>query len=129
MVYNSSIGLEGTLLGVPVLCGGRARYTQYATVFLPETAEAYRRTADEFLRVQEIDVPPEFKVNARKFLYYQFFKVSLSFKQFLKTHPTPGYVQLKHFSWQDLLLENSTVAKVLVNGIMQGDAFLLPEGE
>lgn len=129
MVYNSSIGLEGTLLGIPVLCGGRARYTQYATVFLPKTAEAYRQTAEQFLQAKEIEVSPEFKANARRFLYYQFFRVSLSFERFLEAHPTPGYVQLKHFSWQDLLFENSTVAQILVNGIMQGDAFLLPEGE
>jgi len=129
MVYNSSIGLEGTLLGTPVLCGGRARYTQYATVFIPETAEAYYQTAEEFLSAEKINLPPEFKVNARRFLYYQFFKVSLSFEKFLEAHPSPGFVQLKRFTWQDLLLKNSTVAQVLVNGIRRGDPFLLPESE
>jgi hypothetical protein len=33
MVYNSTIGLEASLLGAAVLCGGRARYTQLPTVF------------------------------------------------------------------------------------------------
>jgi len=129
MVYNSSIGLEGTLLGIPVLCGGRARYTQVATVFTPPSAEDYYQTAEDFLSADSIDVPPEFQANARKFLYYQFFRVSLSFDQFLEAHPTPGYVQLKRFSWGDLQVKNSTVAQVLVNGILGADSFLLPEGE
>lgn len=129
MVYNSSIGLEGTLLGIPVLCGGRARYTQYATVFTPQTAEDYYQIAEDFLSADSIDVPPEFQANARRFLYYQFFKISLSFEQFLEAHPTPGYVQLKRFMWSDLLAEHSTVAQVLVNGILGTDSFLLPEGE
>ncbi|MBE9525100.1 MAG: hypothetical protein IMY76_08365 [Chloroflexi bacterium] len=129
MVYNSSIGLEGTLLGIPVLCGGQARYSRYATVFFPETAESYVKMAEEFLCAEKIDIPTEFVINARKFLYYQFFKVSLSFEQFLEAHPTPGYVQLKRFSWQDLLVENSPVTQTLVNGILQADPFLLPENE
>ncbi len=37
MVYNSSIGLEATLLGAAVLCAGKARYTQYPTVFYPDS--------------------------------------------------------------------------------------------
>ena len=129
MVYNSSIGLEGTLLGVPVLCAGQARYSQYATVFAPKTAKSYLETAEEFLRADEIDLPPEFMINARNFLYFQFFRVSLSFDKFLEAHPTPGYVQLKRFSCQDLLLENSTVAQLLVNGILRAEPFLMPEDQ
>ncbi len=37
MVYNSSIGLEAALIGKAVLCGGKARYTQYPMVFFPES--------------------------------------------------------------------------------------------
>jgi capsule polysaccharide modification protein KpsS len=77
LVYNSSIGLEGTLLGVPVICGGRARYTQYPTVFLPATAEEYRRKVEDFLEAERVAVPPVFQTNARRFLYYQFYRASL----------------------------------------------------
>ena len=35
MVYNSTVGLESSVLGKPVLCAGKARYTQIPTVFLP----------------------------------------------------------------------------------------------
>ncbi len=40
MVYNSTIGLEASILGAPVLCAGRARYTRYPTVFFPQTPQA-----------------------------------------------------------------------------------------
>ena len=32
MVYNSSIGLEAALMGAMVLCGGKARFTQYLSL-------------------------------------------------------------------------------------------------
>src|SRR3989337_1573232 len=42
MVYNSTIGLEASIMGVPVLCAGKARFTQYSTVFFPQTVEEYQ---------------------------------------------------------------------------------------
>ncbi|MDP2777827.1 MAG: hypothetical protein Q8O48_09295, partial [Anaerolineales bacterium] len=35
MVYNSTIGLEASIMGAAVLCAGKARFTQYPTVFFP----------------------------------------------------------------------------------------------
>lgn len=117
MVYNSSIGMEAVLLGAPVLCGGKARYTQYPMVFLPETPQAYLEKAQEFLSAETIELPPEFQRNARRFLYYQLFRSSLSFEKFLKEARRKGYVQLRSFAWQDLLPENSPTMQVLVDGI------------
>jgi hypothetical protein len=127
IVYNSSIGLEATLLGVPVLCGGKARYTQYPTVFFPGTPADYREMAIQFLDAEAIETPPEFVQNARRVLYHQFYRSSLLFCDYLKAHPTPGYVQLKRFSWRNLLPENSATVQVIVDGIMNGHQFLMPE--
>ena len=124
IVYNSSIGLEAALLGAPVLCGGQARYTQYPTVFFPPTQEAYQETAEEFLN-DKIEIPPEFELNARRFLYYQFYRASILLGDFIEAHPTPGYVQLKQFSWRDLLVENSPTMQVLINGILDCKPFLM----
>jgi hypothetical protein len=33
MVYNSTVGLEASIMGKPVLCAGKARYTQVPTVY------------------------------------------------------------------------------------------------
>lgn len=125
MVYNSSIGLEATLLGVPVLCGGKARYTQYPTVFFPQTPEAYREQCEMFLRAKTIEIPKEFERNAWRVLFHQFFRASLPLDRFIEAHPTPGYVQLKRFSWRDLSPENSLTMRVIVNGIIKGQPFLV----
>jgi hypothetical protein len=125
MVYNSSIGLEATLFECPVLCGGQARYTQYPTVHLPQTPEEYHQTAVKWLVADEIDIPVEFKQNARRFLYYQLYRVSLSFDRYLTAHPTPGYVQLKPFSANDLRPENSFTLRVIVDGILDNQPFQL----
>ena len=50
MVYNSTIGLEASILGAAVLCAGKARFTQYPTVFFPQTADAVQRRMEEFLK-------------------------------------------------------------------------------
>jgi hypothetical protein len=128
MVYNSSVGLEATLMGAAVLCGGRARYTQYPTVFFPGTAEGYRRQAEQFLRAGgPLASPPEFRRHARRFLYYQLFRASLPFDEFLEDNPRPGFVQLRRFSWQQLSLDRSPTIKVLVDGILHARPFLLSE--
>jgi hypothetical protein len=127
MVYNSSIGLEAVLLGTPVLCGGKARFTQYPIVHFPSTPRLYRQKAESFLSAKSLAVTQESQRNARRFLYYQLFRVSLPFGRFLKAHPTPGYVQLKPFSWQDLTPERSLTIKVLLDGILKAESFLLPE--
>jgi capsule polysaccharide modification protein KpsS len=124
VVYNSSIGLEAALLGAPVLCGGQARYTYYPTVFFPQMPEDYRKMVEQFLTAETIEIPPEFQRNARRVLYHQFYRSSLLFDDYLEAHPTPGYVQLRRFSWRDLLPENSPTMQVLVGGITE-DAELL----
>jgi hypothetical protein len=125
MVYNSSIGLEASLLGKPVLCAGRARYTQYPTVFFPDSREDYQDKLKEFLEADQIEVPSRHQEYARKFLYYQLYLASLSFDEFLMDHPTPGYIQLKRFSWKDLLPGSSPVIDRVVSGILAGEDFIL----
>jgi hypothetical protein len=117
IVYNSSIGMEATLLGAAVLCGGKARYTQYPMVFFPSSSEEYRQAAEDFLNQDQIEIPPEFIRNARRFLYYQLFRASLSFEAYLEEGHRKGFVQLRHFDWQELLPDHSTTIKLLVEKI------------
>jgi len=117
IVYNSSIGMEATLMGAPVLCGGKSRYTRYPIVFFPDNVQAFRQKAEEFLSSDSIDIPSEFKDNARRFLYYQLFCASLYFEDYLEEGARKGYVRLKTFPWSALLPENSTSVKILLEGI------------
>jgi len=100
MVYNSTIGLEASLMGKPVLCAGKARFTQYPIVFFPQTIEDVRRMMKEFLETETIDVPHDFKWNARRFLYYQLFRTSLPFGDFLEpsVRTTQTQLNLKRFA-------------------------------
>jgi hypothetical protein len=128
MVYNSSIGLEAALMGSMVLCGGKARFTQYPTVEFPTTPEEYRVKAERFLALSgRIEVPADYIENARRFLYYQIFKVSLSYEDFLESLPRPGYVRLKPFNWQQLSPEYSQTIRILVDGILHDMPFILEE--
>jgi Capsule polysaccharide biosynthesis protein len=125
MVYNSTIGLEASIMGAAVLCAGKARFTQYPTVFFPQTIEEVKRKMKEFLEREKIDVPSEFKRNARRFLYYQLFRTSLPFGDFLEPSVRTTQTRLKSFRL-DELLEADTV-KVILEGVLEGGDFLLKE--
>ncbi len=128
LVYNSTIGLEATLLGKAVLSAGRARFTQYPTVYYPPTRAAYRQMLEEFLaREGEIPAPEEHRRHARRFLYYQLYKVSLPFGDFLQPSALPGQVTLRPFQPADLLPENSPTFRVLSAGILEGKEFVLDD--
>ncbi len=127
MVYNSTIGLEASILGCAVLCGGRARYTQYPTVFFPQTIPDYSQQAEAFLAADKIEIPPEFQRNARKFLYYQLYRTSLPFSEYLEEETRPGFVKLRAFPWQALSPEKSPTMQVVLDGLVNHGDFLLPE--
>jgi hypothetical protein len=127
IVYNSSIGLEAALMGKPVVCGGKARYTQYPTVYLPKAPDEYAQKVEDMLEAGSLHIPEEFRSNARRFLYYQLFRASLPLDDYLQTGPRPGFVQLRAFSWKQLTPENSSTMRILVDGIVNQKPFLLPE--
>ncbi len=125
MVYNSTIGLEAALMGRVVLNGGRARYTPHNCVYLPATPDEHRALAERFLAAKQLDTPPEFVRNARRFQYYQLWRTPLPFGDFLEPHPTRGYVNLKDFSLERL--ESAAAIRVIREGVLEGEAFLMPE--
>ena len=127
MVYNSTIGLEASIMGAAVLCAGKARFTQYPTVFFPQTVEEIRRKMKEFLEAEKIEVPAEFQRNARRFLYYQLFKTSLPFGDFLEPSIRTTQTRLKSFPLEKLLPENSKAIETIFDGLLKNDDFLLKE--
>lgn len=125
MNYNSTIGLEATLLGRPVLTAGKARYTQIPTTFFPGSRTEYAEILEKFLNADEIEVPEEFMQNGRRFLYAQLFQTSLPFGDYLKDDGVwKGYVTLNDFQPQALLPENSETMQILTDGILHGKDFL-----
>jgi hypothetical protein len=124
-VYNSTIGLEAAIMGAAVLCAGRARFTQYPTVFFPQTIEEIRSKMKEFLAADSIDVPLEFKRNARRFLYYQLFRTSLPFGEFLEPSVRTTQTRLKSFKLDELVRFDAM--NVIMDGVLEGGEFLLSE--
>ena len=130
MVYNSTIGLEASLLGAAVLCGGKARFTQIPTVYFPADAGQFLRLAEEFLTAEQVTPPAEHRRNARRFLYYQLFKTSLPFEQFIEEDGIwKGYVRFKKFSLDDLRPERSPALAAVLDGIRADGDFLLNEDQ
>jgi hypothetical protein len=126
MIYNSTIGLEASILGAPVLSGGKARFTQIPTVFFPKSQLAFRQAAETFLAAEKVEAPPEHRQNARRFLYYQLFKSSLPFGDFIEEDGIwRGYVRFKPFDWQALLPARSAAMRAISEGILEGKSFLL----
>lgn len=130
LVYTSTIGMEASLLGTPVICVGRAYYNEHNPAgFTAGTMDEYHAILQHFLsHPGKINTPEKHKVNARNFLYYQLFRTSLPFSDFITEDDAwTGYVKLKKFPWQALLPENSITMRVIQDGIRQAKPFALPE--
>ena len=125
MVYNSTVGLEASIMGKPVLCAGQARYTLIPTVFFPRSRKEYLETLKRFLDVEQLENPDEFRLNARRVLYSQLFRASLLFDQFLEEDGVwHGYVRLKEFTLDKMTSGNSSTIQVILDGIINQQPFI-----
>jgi len=125
MVYNSTVGLEASVMGKPVLCAGKARYTQIPTVYFPENRTEYKRWLADFLSADKVDHPARFQKNARRVLYSQLFRASLPFGEFLEEDGVwRGYVRLRKFGASNLSPDTSPTIAVILKGILHGSPFL-----
>lgn len=128
MIYNSTIGMEASILGATVLSAGKARFTASNVVHFPTDRKAYDQTLQDFLNAESLSAPPEHKINARRFLYYQLYRSSLVFDAFLEQDKYwQGYVMLKDFDWQSLLPQNSPAIQAFLDGMLANGNFMLKE--
>ncbi len=128
LIYNSTIGLEASILGAAVLSAGKARFTASDVAWLPADQTAYHAKLEDLLKADAVNVPDHFRSNARRFLYWQLYRSSLSFEDFLQADGVwAGYVSLKDFPRQALLPENSNTLRTIHDGILRGGDFMLKE--
>jgi hypothetical protein len=126
LVYSSSVGLEASVLGVPVLCAGKARYTQVPTVFRAASRNEYAAELDGFLRAERIEIPAGFQETARAFLYAELFEHSLDMSQFLEPMAgAPGMVTFRRFAPEELASASPLLQ--IRRGILDGEPFALRE--
>jgi hypothetical protein len=84
--------------------------------------------AQKFLNEEKIAVPTEFCDNARYFLYFQLFRTSLPFGEFLEDSDSwKGYVKLKDFPLEALKAQNTLTMSIIQNGILEGSDFIYPD--
>jgi len=77
------------------------------------------------LQSEQVEFPPEFLRNARRFQYYQLWRTPLSFADFIAPHPTtPGYVTWQEFPMEALHTEQANTLRVIRSGILEGTPFL-----
>jgi hypothetical protein len=123
LTYNSQIGLEAVLMGVPALGAAQAPFVDYDTVFYEHDREAYLARLESFLKATQVEIPAEAVKRTRRFMYYRYYRFSLPFGSFIESTLPSGYVHLKKFSWK--ALEKSPTSVALLDGLLHGKRFEL----
>lgn len=128
MVYNSTIGLEASMMGKAVVCGGKARFTPFVTGYQPESREAFKEQTRQLLGSETLSVPERFRINARRFMYYHLFCASLPFSDYLsEDRKKPGCVTLKDIPLEKFNPSHSPILKAIVEGVLGGKDFVIGE--
>ncbi len=123
LTYNSQIGLEAMLMGIPALGAGQAPFVDYNTVFFEHSRTAYLQRLVSFLTEKQIEIPEEAVRRTRRFMYYRYYRFSLPFGVFIESTAPTGYVRLKKFSWK--ALGKSPITLALQDGLLHGKRFEL----
>ena len=123
LTYNSQIGLEAMLMGVPALGAGHAPFVDYDTVFFEHDRAAYLQRLESFLTAPRLEVPEDAVRRTWRFMYYRYYRFSLPFGAFIESTAPSGYVRLKKFSWK--ALEKSATVHALLDGLLHDKRFEL----
>jgi PAS domain-containing protein len=123
LVYNSTISLESTLLGIPALCAARSPFTDYGTAYFESERGSYLQRLNDFLAAGSLHVPEGATRRTRRFMYYRYFRFSLPFGEFVESTQPTGYVRIKKFLPHDL--EQSPPLRTLLDGLLHGKQFEL----
>lgn len=126
LVYSSSIGLEASIRGIPVLSAGRSRYVDVPAITHPDSVEQYLSHFESWLRSPRQLLDQARIQGARKFLFHELYSASLDFSHYLEPYPTmPGMVSLAEFGLEQM--ENDPKIAVLSGGILeQADFWMQP---
>lgn len=122
IVYNSTIGLEATLLGVPVVVGGLTRYSQERVTHAPASSEDYRSMVTAFLEGGAPPLPVDWQQRARRYMYYSLFRAALDLSAFVEPI-TPSSYTVRPVQVQALHPDHSKEMSVIYGGIVHGEPF------
>jgi len=117
IAYNSSIALEAVLLGRLPVCGGWAWYTDYPAAVYPDSPQAYREELNALLKAEEVSLPEKFTATARALLYYEYYRCSVPFADFLEPHSLRGFVLFKPVQPDAFRPERAPAVAALLEGL------------
>lgn len=125
LVYSSSIGLEASILGAPVVCAGRSRYSSVPAAYYPSDSQEYLQTVDRLIRQSQPQAPAGAQATARSFLHHELFKASLDFSDFMRSDERhPGHVVYRPF-YPERIADSQELG-IIRQGILDGAAFVYP---
>ena len=125
LIYNSTVGLEASIMGKPVLAAGRGRSSDFDTMYFPEDQAAYLQQLEAFLTDGEVTARPEHIRNARRFFYFHYFIASLPFGEYIQPAWLRGFVKWRRFDLGALSASASPTMRALMDGILDGGDFML----
>jgi len=122
-VYNSTVGLEAAVLGAYALAGGRTRYRGAGVCHEPASRDDYLAALRGLLdSPSPPSPPPEWRTNARRYLFFSLFRSSLDLSAFIE-HARAHHFTLRRFPGRDLSPSRSREMRVIVDGILRGRPF------
>ena len=122
IVYNSTISLEATLLGTPVVTGGRTKESQEGITHAPASREAYRDLVASFLKEGVSPLLQAWQQRARRFMYYMLFRTALDLSAFVEPLVRYGYA-IKPVQAQALHPDRSPEMRIIYDGIINNKPF------
>ncbi len=122
LVYNSTIGLEAVILGIPVICGGRTKYSAASFVRCFSGPAGYLSHVSASLAADRITFPPEWRDEARRFFYCLLFKASLDLSRYVQPMDG-GDLTLRRFRAEELRSGESKEMHIILDGIVDGEDF------
>jgi hypothetical protein len=122
LVYNSTIGLEAVVLGIPTITAAAGRYSGAGVTHAPASRKAYIKLMETFLKNGPPPVEDTVRQRARHCMYQLFFRQGLDFSAFLEA---PDWT-LKPIDASALHPDNSPEMNIIYKGIMEGGPFYYP---
>jgi hypothetical protein len=122
LVYNSTIGLESLIMGVPVLVAGVTKYRGEGLYEEFTAAEDYFASLTQVLNAGEVPVSGETRIKARRLMYYLYFKRSLDISSFIEPVYGAKWV-LGDKPLSSYHPENNKELGIICDGIVNGSPF------
>jgi len=122
LVYNSTIGLEAVVLGIPTVTAAAGRYSGVEVTHAPTSQKAYIKLVEKFLKKGPPPVEDSVRQRARYCMYQFFFRQGLDLSAFLES---PNWI-LKAIDASALHPDNSPETSIIYKGIMEGGPFYYP---